>query len=55
MSPKALDILSISIKIDNICSVNQLKRVIELVKVKTKSDWPIKSQIDIFFKLIQVS
>lgn len=54
MSSKELDILSSSIKNDNISSTNQLKRVIELVREKTNSQWSINSQIDIFFRLIQV-
>ena len=55
LSSKALDLLSQSIRSDTICSGNQLKRVLELVKEKTKSRWPINSQIDIFLRLIHVS
>lgn len=54
MSSQELAILSSSIKNDNISSTNQLKRIIELVREKTKSQWSINSQIDIFFRLIQV-
>jgi len=50
----ALDVLSISIRNDKVGTSTQIKRIIELVKEKTKVKWPINSQIDIFLRLSEL-
>jgi len=51
---EALDVLSISIRNDKVGTSTQIKRIIELVKEKTKAKWPINSQIDIFLRLSEL-
>ncbi len=51
---EALDFLSISIRNDKVGTLTQIKRIIELVKAKTKAKWPINSQIDLFLRLSEL-